>query len=293
MDVHIPVMAEEVIEHLNLKPGKIILDCTVGCGGHAELILKKILPGGKFIGIDQDDEALEIAARNLDQYKDSIELQRSNFRELDRVLKATDKIDGALFDLGVSSLHLDRGQRGFSFRYDAPLDMRMDKRSGLTAGTIVNRFRGEDIRRILIEYGEEWAAGKIARAITERRKKAPIKTTFELSKLVERASSGKRRSYKLHPATKTFLALRIAVNDELAALREGLDSVIGHMAAGSRIAVMAFHSLEDRIVKNRFRESKKEGSLEIITKRPLRPCEDEIKKNPRSRSAKLRIAERN
>jgi len=284
-------MAEEAIGQLKLAPGRVIVDCTLGCGGHAALILKRIIPGGRLIGIDQDNEALRVAEDNLKRRKSSLTVIQDNFRNIDSILKKihTDKVDGMLFDLGVSSIHLDKTSRGFSFNRKGPLDMRMDRANDVTAEIIVNRLPQERLESILREYGEERKARRIARAIIERRKKAPIKTTLELANIIERVYRYRRR---IHPATKSFLALRIAVNSELKALGEGLAAGINHLKSGARIVVISFHSLEDRIVKHTFRDCKKKGDLKIITKRPLRPSAAEAAGNPRARSAKLRVAER-
>jgi len=291
MDVHIPVLAEETIEHLRLKNGDLAVDCTVGCGGHALLILEKITPGGRLIGIDQDDESLKIAEQRLAQYRDAIKLVRDNFLNLDSILK-DEVVDGMLFDVGVSSLHFNTPLRGFSLRRDGPLDMRMDRRSSLTARAIVNKFPHREIERIVREYGEEAKAGKIASAIVEARRKKSIETTLELARLIERIYRGKRHYFRIHPATRTFQALRIAVNNELDALREGLKAGIAHLKSGARIAVISFHSMEDRIAKTTLKEHKEQGRIRILTKSPIRPSRPEVLRNPRARSAKLRVAER-
>lgn len=291
MDVHIPALAEETIEHLRLKNGDVVVDCTVGCGGHALMILEKIAPGGRLIGIDQDDESLKIAGQRLAPYRDAIKLVRDNFRDLDSILKG-EVVDGMLFDVGVSSLHFNTPLRGFSLRRDGPLDMRMDRRSRLTARAIVNKFPHREIERIVREYGEEAKAGKIASAIVEARRKKSIETTRELAKLIERIYNGERYYFRIHPATRTFQALRIAVNNELGALREGLRAGVAHLKSGARIAVISFHSMEDRIAKIAFKECKEQGRVRIVTKSPIRPGRPEVLRNPRARSAKLRVAER-
>ena len=292
MDVHIPVMPKEAIEHLKLSPGSTVVDCTVGCAGHAALILEEISPGGKLIGIDQDEDALRIAEEKLTRYKESVNLIRDNFKNLSSILKCTNKVDGLLFDLGVSSVHFDVPERGFSIRHDGPLDMRMDARLSVTAAVIVNKASYDKLEKILREYGEERKARKIARFIVEKRKTKPIRTTRELADLVVRAYRSQGRMLRIHPATRVFQALRIAVNDELVALREGLISGIEHLKCSRRIVVISFHSLEDRIVKNTFKEYAKKGDLKIITKTPLRPGEEEVRANPRARSARLRVGER-
>ncbi|PIU41613.1 MAG: 16S rRNA (cytosine(1402)-N(4))-methyltransferase [Candidatus Omnitrophica bacterium CG07_land_8_20_14_0_80_42_15] len=295
MDLHTPVMAGEVIENLKLKPGNIVVDCTVGGGGHSAKILEKIVPGGMLIGIDQDDESLKAASQRLSPYQGSYKLVQDNFRNLNSIFENinVDKVDSALFDLGVASMHFDTPYRGFSIRNEGPLDMRMDRRQTLTAHRIVNTFSYEKLAQILYEYGEERKSRRIASFIVEVRKKKPIDTTAELAKLIEKAYYGKGYlSHRIHPATRTFLALRLAVNDELEALKEGLVAAIGHLRGGAVIAVISFHSLEDRIVKHMFKEYAKEGKLKIITKSPLRPSRVEIIENPRARSAKLRVGER-
>ena len=294
MSGHVPVMAGEIIEQLKLKNGNVVVDCTVGCGGHASQVLKEIIPGGMLIGIDQDDEALKIAEQTLRPYGDAFRLIRGNFRDLAQILKNIDvkKVDGLLFDLGVASIHFDTPARGFSVNYNGPLDMRMDRGIQLTARKIINTFPYRELEGVLREYGEEWKSHRIARSIVERRKKKPIETTLELAKLIEGVYYRRRYSRRIHPATKSFLALRVAVNNELDALKMGLVSGIEHLKSGSRISVISFHSLEDRIVKHMFKEYQKKELLRIITKSPLRPEYAEVKKNPRARSAKLRTAER-
>ena len=242
MDAHVPVMRDEVIHYLKPEAGKLIVDCTLGCGGHALKILEKITPDGTLIGIDQDEEALGMAKRSLAAYKNSCKFVNESFRNLALILKDLniDKIDGLLFDLGVSSMHFDTPSRGFSIKQNGPLDMRMDRRNKLTAETIVNRFPFQELESILREYGQEWKSRRIASLIVESRKKKPIKTTFELSRLIERVYYKKSYHWRTYPATKTFLALRIAVNDELNALKEGLENGIEHLGKGARIALISF-----------------------------------------------------
>ncbi len=288
---HIPVMCKEVIEYLNLDKGKTVLDCTVGPGGHADAILQKISPAGKFVGLDQDEQALEIAKNKLEKFGNCI-LMQGNFRKIDAILGKLqiDKVDAVVFDLGISSLQLDSTERGFSIRLDAPLDMRMDRSLRLSAFDLVNFLPQEGISDILRKYGQERWHNRIARAIVRERKKSMIISTRQLADLVKRSTP--TRHTKIHPATRTFQALRIAVNDELEALREGLDKCINRLNLGARICVISFHSLEDRIVKNQFRNFAREGKLKIITKKPVRPTQQETFANPRARSAKLRVAER-
>lgn len=278
---------------LEPAPGKTIVDCTVGLGGHAEAVAERIRPGGRLIGIDRDAQALEIAQKRLKGSGETdILLMHGSFDELDAIFErlGIKKADGFLFDLGVSSLQLDKPERGFSFRHDAPLDMRMDPAAETTAAVIVNRSSEAELDRILENYGEERFHRRIARAITEERKKKPIETTGRLVEVILRAVPYKARHGKVHIATRTFQALRIAVNDELKRLERALDEAIGFLNPSGVICVISYHSLEDRIVKNKFREAKAKGTLEILYKKPVVPEEEEIGENPRSRSAKLRAA---
>lgn len=287
-------MADEAIGSLNLKPGSTVLDATLGAGGHARMILERIIPGGRLIGIDQDPDAIERSMGELKEFKGSLMLSRGNFRDLDRIASRSgaDKLQAAIFDIGVSSFQFDEPGRGFSIRTDAPLDMRMDPASSPTAADIVNKTRESELADIIWRYGEERYSRKIARFIVEGRLKRPIETTGELAAIIHRAVGGRYRKQRIDPATRTFQAIRIAVNDELAALEEGLKKAVSLLAPGGRVAVIAFHSLEDRIVKNIFRAFAKDGVLRLITKKPLRPSQAEIGSNPRARSARLRVAEK-
>lgn len=289
--MHIPVLLEELTGFLNLKQGMVILDATIGEGGHAERILEKTGPDGLLIGIDKDEQALKLAAQKLSGFDGRALLFHDDFKNAVRILDEIghSSIGGALFDLGVSSLQLNEAQRGFSIKYEGPLDMRMDQAQGFTAEDIVNREPLDELERILREFGEERFFRRIARAIVEKRRLAPIKTTAQLKELIERTVP---RTGRLHPATKTFQALRIAVNGELDAIDPAIRGVVGRLKKGARICVISFHSLEDRIVKNLFRSLKKEGVLEIITKKVVRATEEEKRANARARSAKLRVAER-
>ncbi|NQT06067.1 MAG: 16S rRNA (cytosine(1402)-N(4))-methyltransferase RsmH [Candidatus Omnitrophica bacterium] len=289
--MHRAVLLQEVLENLKPAPGKKILDCTVGGGGHSRFILELITPGGKLIGIDQDSSALKTASERLKGFEKETVLIKGNFRDAKSILtkQGLGKVDGVLYDLGLSSLQLEEGERGFSIKLNAPLDMRMDRGQKINAGNLVNKISEPDLKGILKSLGEERQAGRIARAIVSRR---PIMTTHQLAETVLRAIPAKRRSARIHPATRTFQALRIAVNDELGALNEALDNLPGIVKEGGRICIISFHSLEDRIVKHRFKAYKKANILNIVTKKPITPEREEILINPRSRSAKLRVAER-
>lgn len=283
---HIPVLSEEVYENLISTGCRVFIDATVGGGGHALSMLDRNRDL-HLIGIDRDQEALDQARETLKEHGDRVTLLRGNFRDLNQILQGTGvfSIDGILFDLGISSYQL-AANRGFSFVDDEEFDMRMDSREEMTAYKVVNYYRQEQIAQVLYEFGEEWQSRRIARAIVERRKKEKIQTAKQLADLVV---SVKKREGKIHPATKTFQALRIAVNDELTSLEQGLGEAIPLLNRNGRIGVITFHSLEDRIVKERFR---KDESLKILTRKPIRPSFQEIRDNPRSRSAKLRVAEK-
>ena len=292
--LHKPVLVNEVIEFLQLQKGAKVLDATLGLGGHAEEILKKIQPDGLLVGIDRDKNALKIAEERLAPFKNSTKIVYSNFRDLDKVLSqfAIGKIDAALFDVGLSSLQIEDEGRGFSFEREGPLDMRMDLSSPLSAYDIVNRLKKEEIENIIRDFGEERHYRKITRFIVEARKKRAINSTAQLTGIIKEAVGAKYRSQKIHPATRTFQALRIAVNGELENISEGLEKVLGFLNVGRRVCAISFHSLEDRIVKKRFKEFEKSGQGRVITKKPVTPSYREIAKNPRSRSAKLRVFEK-
>jgi len=288
---HIPVMCKELIRYLQLGEGGIVLDCTVGSGGHAQTLLEQIGPRGKLIGIDQDKAALDMARNRLKKFTNCT-LMQANFKNIDEILTdlKVGQLDGMLFDLGLSSMQLETAQRGFSIKLDAPLDMRMDRSLRLSAFDLVNFLPETNLSDILRKYGQERWHNRIARAIVRERKKSAIGTTGQLVDLIRRVTPS--RHTKIHPATRTFQALRIAVNNELEALRQVMDKCVNYMKPGARICVISFHSLEDGIVKHGFRRLAKEGKLKIITKKPLRPGWDEVSANPRARSAKLRVAER-
>jgi 16S rRNA (cytosine1402-N4)-methyltransferase len=282
-------MLEEVIEALNPKIGGIYVDATLGVGGHSEHILELIGPGGNLIGIDKDYESLRITEKRFSG-KDIV-LKRGNFSEMENMLaeEGIHQVHGILFDLGVSMLQLKSFDRGFSFLSEERLDMRMDTRQDLSAWDIVNTYPEKRIEKILREYGEERQSKRIARSIIKRRGMSPINTCSELSRLIERIYARRRRT---HPATKTFQALRIEVNNELEQLRAGLDASVRLLQRGGRICVISYHSLEDRIVKRFMADNAKKDVLKVITKKPRTPGTAELRTNPSSRSAKLRAAEK-
>jgi 16S rRNA (cytosine1402-N4)-methyltransferase len=287
-------MYREVINYLNLKPGDIVVDATVGTGGHSALILKHITPGGKLIGIDKDIESINVCREQLKEFQGSYELVYSDFRDIDRVLKEINinKVDAMLFDLGISSFQLQDTRRGFSFQSEGPLDMRMDKAGFISAYDLVNNLNQEEISTLLRTFGQERWHNRISRYLVKEREKSPIATTAQLADLVVKAVPYNYRYHRIHPATRTFQALRIAVNRELEALDEALNKAIELLDNNGRICAISFHSLEDRIVKLNFRKFTAQSKLKLITKKPQRPLVDEVKENPSSRSAKLRVAER-
>ena len=302
---HIPVLLDEVLVALNPRPGGIYLDCTVGAGGHAEEILKETAPDGRVIGLDRDASAVDAARFRLGKYGERATVLRSDYadfqQKLDQLGIAT--VDGMLLDLGVSSTQLDDPERGFSFRWDSPLDMRYDMEQDLTADAVDNEYGRSELRRIFRDYGEEHMASAVADAIMDSRRKKRIETTTELVTLIEKVISA--RGQRIHPATRTFQALRMEVNRELESLRRFLSDFIDRLKAGGRIVTISFHSLEDRLVKDRFRELAKgcvcppdmpicgcgrKPRLKLINQKVIRPTEFEVQNNPRSRSAKLRAA---
>lgn len=296
--MHTPVLLKEIIHFLNPRPNSNFIDCTLGGGGHSKEILEKIGPDGKLLGIDLDPKAIE----NFQQYVDGKGLRKrvilinDNFIELSDIVRKNvfRPVNGILFDLGFSSDELETSGRGFSFLKNEPLDMRFGSQEA-TAADIVNNFELEELARIFREYGEEKDARKVARAIGEARRKTKIKTTEDLVSLIAIAKFGSSNIYphhRIHPATKVFQALRIAVNRELENLEKALSQAIEILEPKGRIAVVSFHSLEDRIVKVFFREQKQKGIVNILTKKPIVPSLEEIKINSRSRSAKLRVAEK-
>lgn len=286
---HIPVMVKEVIEVLSPKTGGVYIDATVGPGGHTLEILKYIGPDGKIIGFDRDMETLNIARQRIPDGR--VVLKKALFSEIKGILKEEGiaGVDGILFDFGISMLQVKDMERAFSFSSEYPLDMRMDRSKGITAEEIINTYPAHELERILREYGEERLAEKIARAIVSKRKEGRIRSCKELADLVSKVYG---RRGKIHPATRTFQALRIAVNNEINEINEGLQNSIDLLRSGGRLCTISYHSIEDRIVKNFMRDSERKGLLRILTKKPLTPRHEEIKSNPASRSAKLRGAER-
>jgi 16S rRNA (cytosine1402-N4)-methyltransferase len=300
---HRPVLAQETIELLALRPGSLVVDGTCGGGGHTELILKT---GADVLALDQDPEAIAHTREQVAHLGDRVTLRQANFQEAGRVLDELGiaAIGGALLDLGVSSRQLENAERGFSIMRNGPLDMRMNPSSTRTASEIINYYSEEDLTRLFREYGEEPAARRIASLIVKARKSVPFRETLSLARAIEKLIG---RHGRLHPATRVFQALRMEVNDELGALAEGLKVLTSRLEPGARIAVISFHSLEDRIVKNFFRDHSKQWldqpewpeprpnpdfDLNLITSKPIEPGEEEQRTNPRSRSAKLRVAEK-
>ena len=305
---HKPVLLSECLDALAIKPDGVYLDGTLGRAGHALEIVRR-LTTGRLIALDRDETALEAAKRRLAAYEDRVTLVHSNFSELDRVVKTLGigGVDGMLFDLGVSSPQLDDGTRGFSYQQDAPLDMRMDRTKGYTARDLVNTASCEELRRILFTYGEERYAPNIARAICRRREERPIETTLELVDIIRGAMPAAALREKQHPAKRSFQALRIAVNDELGELAPMMDAAEKNLKPGGRLAVITFHSLEDRIIKHEMQRLAtgctcppefpvcvcgKKPKITIITRKPIVPRQEEQAENPRSRSAKLRVAQK-
>ena len=305
---HVSVLLDECIEGLNIRPDGIYLDGTLGGAGHSSQIAAR-LTTGRLIGVDRDTVALEAASKRLEPWKDRVTLVHSNFKEINSILDslAIDKIDGMLFDLGVSSPQLDDGERGFSYMADAPLDMRMNREDRLTAFEVVNLWSKEELKRILYEYGEERYAPQIAAAIDRKRQLAPIETTLQLVDVIRGALPPQALREKQHPAKRSFQAIRIAVNDELTSVREMMQAAIPRLNKGGRLAVITFHSLEDRIVKTEMAAAGKgctcppdfpvcvcgkKPQVKLITRKPIVSGAKELEENPRARSAKLRVCEK-
>ncbi|MBE5967409.1 MAG: 16S rRNA (cytosine(1402)-N(4))-methyltransferase RsmH [Lachnospiraceae bacterium] len=305
---HKSVLLEETIDHLNIKPDGIYVDGTLGGGGHSYEIAGR-LTSGRLIGIDQDAAAIKAAGERLDVYKDKVIIVRSNYSEMKQVLKELhiEKVEGILLDLGVSSYQLDTAERGFSYKENAPLDMRMDTRNPKTAKDIINSYSEMELYRIIRDYGEDKFAKNIAKHIVRMREEKPLETTFELTEAIKAAIPMKFRINTGHPAKRTFQAIRIELNRELEVLKDTLKDMIDLLSPGGRLCIITFHSLEDRIVKSCFRENEnpctcppdfpvcvcgKRSKGRVITRKPILPSEEEIEQNKRSKSAKLRVFEK-
>ncbi len=306
---HVSVLLEETVNGLNIKPDGIYVDGTLGGGGHACEVCRRLGDKGSFIGIDQDEAAIEAAGIRLSSFGDKVTIVRSNYCDMKLQLRALgiDKVDGIMLDLGVSSYQLDTAERGFSYTKDAPLDMRMDRRQELTAKDIVNTYSEQELYRIIRDYGEDRFAKNIAKHIVIERKKSPVETTGELIEIIKKAIPMKFQKMPGHPAKRTFQAIRIELNRELEVLKESLDDMIEMLNPGGRLCIITFHSLEDRIVKNAFKKNEnpctcprefpvcvcgKVSKGRIVTRKPILPSEDELMGNSRSKSAKLRIFEK-
>lgn len=306
---HKSVLLQECIDALNIRPDGIYLDGTLGGAGHSSQIARRLTEGGRLIGVDRDRTALAAAKERLPPYADRVTLVHSNFAEIDAILDSLGipAVDGMLFDLGVSSPQLDDASRGFSYMADAPLDMRMDKDDALTAGEVVNTWPQGELRRILYDYGEERYAPQIAAAICRAREKAPVETTLELVDIIRSAMPAQALREKQHPAKRSFQAIRIAVNDELGAVSRMMQAAVGRLNPGGRLAVITFHSLEDRIVKSEMQQAArgctcppefpvcvcgKKPLVKLVTRKPIVSSPAELEENPRARSAKLRVAEK-
>ena len=290
---HIPVMTAEVLQHLRPEQGGLFVDCTVGLGGHSRALLEA--GASRVIGLDRDLDALVRARETLAPWGDRVELVHADYRELDEVLDSRQivHVDGTLADLGVSSMQFDAPGRGFSFMRDEPLDMRMDRTGAETAADLVAQASERDLADAIFQYGEERYSRRIARALVEARREAPVDTTGRLATIVRRAIPHRGGHVRIDPATKTFQALRIWVNRELDGLDRFVETAARRLRAGARLAVITFHSLEDRIVKHTLRAlQQRDGLVQVLTKKPLIPTDIEVASNPRARSAKLRVAER-
>lgn len=305
---HISVLLKECLEGLDIKENGTYVDCTLGGAGHSSHILEKLSSEGTLIGIDQDNDALRAAKEKLKNYS-NVKFVHNNFYNIDSILTSLNipKVDGILMDLGVSSYQLDEGERGFSYMKDAPLDMRMDRDREFSAYKVVNTYSEEDLYRIIRDYGEEKFAKKIAKFIVDKRADKPIETTLELVDIIKAAIPAKARREGPHPAKRTFQAIRIEVNGELAILNKAIEDGVEHLNKGGRMAIITFHSLEDRIVKLKYRELAnpctcpkefpvcicgKKPLVKIISRKAIEPSKEEVEQNPRSRSAKLRILEK-
>ena len=306
---HKSVLLYETIDSLNIKPGGIYVDGTLGGGGHAYEVAKRLGEGGRLIGIDQDADAISAAAMRLEEFQDKVTIVRSNYEQIGSVLSdlGIEQVDGIYLDLGVSSYQLDTAERGFTYREDTALDMRMDQRQTETAADIVNGYSEMELYRVIRDYGEDKFAKNIAKHIVRAREEAPIETTGQLIEIIKAAIPMKMRATGGHPAKKTFQAIRIELNRELEVLENSIDGMIGLLKPEGRLSIITFHSLEDRIVKNRFRDNEnpcicppefpvcmcgRKSRGRVITRKPILPSEEEIQENKRSKSAKLRVFER-
>ena len=309
MAVHKSVLLWECIDNLNIKPDGIYVDGTLGLGGHSMEIAKRLTKGGRLIAIDRDETAIARSRERLAEWSERVTFVHSNFRALGSVLDelGIERVDGMLFDLGVSSPQLDEAERGFSYMADAPLDMRMDQTDPVTAWTVVNTWPESDLRRILRDYGEERYAPRIAAAMVRARENKPIETTLELVEIIKSAMPGAALREKQHPAKRSFQAIRIAVNDELESVRDMLETAMDRLNVGGRLCVISFHSLEDRLVKNAIHDRENgctcprdfpvcvcgfQQTMKNISRKPIVSGAEELEENPRARSAKLRVAER-
>ena len=306
---HKSVLLYETVDQLNIKPDGIYVDGTLGGGGHSYEIASRLSDKGRLIGIDQDEDAIKAASERLKPFMDRVTIVRNNYCNMDKVLDelSIDKVDGIMLDLGVSSYQLDNLERGFSYKSDAPLDMRMDQRQEMTAKDIVNGYSEEDLYRIIRDYGEDKFAKNIAKHIVQARQIKPVETTFELDEIIKAAIPMKFRATGGHPAKKTFQAIRIELNRELEVLDESIDAMTDLLNDNGRLCIITFHSLEDRIVKTRFRKNEnpctcppdfpvcvcgKKPKGKVITRKPIVPDEEELEENKRAKSSKLRVFER-
>ena len=306
---HTSVLLQETIDGLNIRPDGVYVDGTLGGGGHSYEIASRLSDRGQLIGIDQDEAAITAAGERLKEFGDRVNIVRSNYRNTKSILQSLqiEKIDGMMLDLGVSSYQLDTEERGFSYRYDAPLDMRMDKRQTLTARDIVNGYSEMELFRVIRDYGEDKFAKNIAKHIVAARQQSPIETTGQLNEIIKAAIPAKMRAEGGHPSKRTYQAIRIECNKELEVLRDSLEELIGLLNPGGRLCIITFHSLEDRIVKSAFKKAEnpctcppsfpvcvcgKVSQGKVITNKPILPGEEELERNSRAKSAKLRIFER-
>ena len=297
---HVSVLLNETIEQLHIRPDGIYVDGTLGGGGHSYEICRRLSEKGRLVGIDQDADAIEAAGKRLEEFRDRVTIVRNNYCDMRQVLQklGIEKVDGIVLDLGVSSYQLDAAERGFTYRVDAPLDMRMDQRQTKTAKDIVNGYSEEALYRVIRDLGEERFAGNIAKHIVAARAKKPIETTGELTEIIRSAIPAKLRAVGGHPAKRTFQAIRIELNHELEVLKSSLDDMIDLLNPGGRICVITFHSLEDRIVKTIFKTNENPCTCPssfpvcVCGKKPILPGEEELERNKRAKSAKLRVFER-